>query len=138
MVDLAALAPVLEVAGGLDDDDGAAAGLGVDVVRAGLVTGVVVTKAVVVVAPLSGALDAPLIWACTSGEKVPVMPDIVNFAENDKAGAVGVVASLRPIDSNRIKYWLLLGPIAGSGVNWMEPAVETSRLGVMVWRSVCC
>jgi len=139
---LAALAPVPEA----PEDDGLAAAAAdedvgfadADVTRAGLVAGVGVTNAVVVVAPLTGALEAALIWAWTSGENVPVMPVMANFAENARAGAVGVVGSLRLIDSNRIKYWLLLGPMVGSGVNWIEPAVDTSRLGVMAWRSVCC
>jgi hypothetical protein len=66
------------------------------------------------------------------GENVPVMPVMVNFEENACAGFAGVVGFLRLRESNRIKYWLLLGPIVGSGVNWTEPAVDTLRLGVIV------
>ena len=33
-------------------------------------------------------------------------------------------------------YWLLFGPIVGSGVNWMLAVVDTSTLPVMSWRLV--
>jgi len=39
-----------------------------------------------VVPPVRGAVVWPSIWLWTAGVKVPVMPSMVNFAENARAG----------------------------------------------------
>lgn len=95
---MAAFAPAVPVA---DEDDALEEDEVEDeeVVVISLV-GVVVAAAGVdatagVVAPPMGAVDAPSICAWTAGEKVPVIPVMVNFAEKDNAGAVGVVGSIR-------------------------------------------
>jgi len=69
------------------------------------------------VAPARGAVDCPWIWLRTVGLKVPVMLFMVNLEEKARAGYWGAVASFKLIDSKRMKYSLLLGPIDGSGVN---------------------
>lgn len=84
------------------------------------------------------AVDVALSWAWTAGENVPVMPVKVNFDENARAGTVDAAGSLRLMDSKRMKYWSLLAPTLGSGVNSTVAAVETSRLAVMSWSWVCC
>jgi len=66
------------------------------------------------------------------------MLSMLNLAEKARAGYWGWLASLRLKDSTRMKYWLLFGPIVGSGVNWMLAVVDTSTLAVMSWRLVCC
>jgi len=139
---LAAFAPAVPVAAA---DVGLAVEEVDDVTLGGAAAGGVAATAEVVLGTVdvpfvgpTGAVDAPLIWAWISGENTPVMPVMVNLAEKARAGIVGVAVSLREIDSIRMKYWLLFGPIVGSGVNSTDPAVDKSRLGVMVCRSVCC
>lgn len=91
-----------------------------------------------VVPPVSGAVVWPSIWLWTAGVKVPVMPSMVNFAENARAGYWVWVASLRARDSTRMKYSAELGPIEGSGVNWTEDVVLTSTLELILCNRVCC
>ena len=74
-----------------------------------------------VVAPASGAVDWPAIWASTSGVNLPVIPAMlkknvsdmitlqiidmayVNLAEKARAGNCGALGSLAPRDSIRMK-----------------------------------
>jgi len=88
--------------------------------------------------PPIGAVDWPSICDWTVALNVPVMPLSENLAENARAGYRGLVESLRPIDWNRMKYSFPLGPMVGSGVKITACVVDTSTLGVIVWRSVCC
>jgi hypothetical protein len=109
-----------------------------DVVVRGVVLTVAETMPVEVAVGVSGAVDWPLIWAWTAAEKAPVMLARVNLAENARAGNWGCTESLRDRDSKRMKYWLLLGPMVGSGVNERVDTCETSVLLLRDWRRVCC
>lgn len=88
------------------------------------------------VAPM-GAVDCPLISAWTVELNVPVMPVIVNLAENASAGNWEFVASFRLIDVKRTKYSSLLGPMVPSGVKATEEVVDTSTLELMICSNVC-
>jgi len=103
-----------------------------------VVAAVLEATGTVVLCEARGAVDWPAIWAETASLKVPDMLSMLNLAEKARAGYWGWVASLRLKDSTRMKYWLLFGPIVGSGVNWMLAVVDTSTLAVMSWRLVCC
>jgi len=48
--------------------------------------------------------------------KVPVIPDRAKTWEKARAGMFGLAASLRVLDSKRMKYSVAEGPIDGSGV----------------------
>lgn len=104
--------------------------------------------------PPIGAVDCPLISACTDELNVPVMLVMLNLAENARAGYWGFVESLRLRDWNRMKlgeggeaiwgvrgrektyYSSVLGPIVGSGVKTMVWVFEVSTLGVIVCKRV--
>jgi len=103
-----------------------------------VLAGVPVLEGAAEVGPPIGAVDWPSIWAWTVELKVPVMPAIVNLAEKARAGYCGVFGSFVLMDWKRMKYSLLLGPIEGSGVNWIDWVVDTSTLEVMVCKEVCC
>ncbi len=72
-------------------------------VVAGLEAAEEVAAAVVEAAPAAAGAPVAAIWAFTSAEKVPVMPDIVYLDEKARAGKAGLVASLRAKDSKRTK-----------------------------------
>jgi len=66
-----------------------------------------------------GVVFPALIWAWTVALNWPDIPARVNLAENAWRGKVGLAGSLTLADWKRMKYWLLLGPIAGLTVNWI-------------------
>jgi len=77
------------------------------------------------VVPPMGAVDCPATSAETEALKVPVMPAIVNKAENDISGNPLLEESVRVLDWIRMKYSWPLGPMEADGTNWMEVVDET-------------
>jgi len=90
------------------------------------------------VGPAIGAVVVPEISASTEALNEPVMPVMVKREENARAGKVGLVASARAKDWNRMKYMSPLVPSAGLTVNWMASVDETLTLVVMLCTMVCC
>lgn len=81
--------------------------------------------------PARGAVDCPSISAWTEELNDPDMPSIVNLAEKERAGIAELFASLRSLESTRIKYSLLVAPIFADGMNCREETVATLTFSAM-------